>query len=54
MMPDVANGDIETFHERGWHNRIEGQGGVLSTHYDAESAGREMARERGPSMCRPR
>ena len=46
-MPD---GDVETFHEGGaWHNRIEGQGGLLNTHTDkttAVEAGRAEARRR--------
>ena len=46
----MPNGDIETFHEDGeWHNSIEGQGGVISTHSDKESAtsaGRKAAQER--------
>lgn len=46
-MPD---GNIETFHEDGlWRNRVEGEGGLLSTHGDRESAvnaGRDVARRR--------
>jgi hypothetical protein len=46
----MPSGDIETFHEDGqWHNRIEGQGGIISSHDDKEGAirsGREAAQER--------
>ena len=44
------SGDIEMFHDRGWHNRIEGEAWVLSSHYLVKSAirlGRVVARERG-------
>jgi hypothetical protein len=46
----MPNGDIETFHEDGqWHNRVHGEGGLLSSHDDkreAEDAGRRAAHER--------
>ena len=46
----MPQGDVETFHEDGaWHNRIEGQGGLLNTHTDkttAVEAGRAEARRR--------
>jgi hypothetical protein len=46
-MPD---GDIETFQEDGqWHNRVQGEGGIVSSHDDKEgaiSSGRKAAEER--------
>ena len=46
----MPHGDVETFHEDGaWHNRIEGQGGLLNTHDGqgtAVEAGRAEARRR--------
>ena len=46
----MPHGDVEPFHEDGaWHNRIEGQGGLLNTHTDkttAVEAGRAEARRR--------
>jgi Uncharacterized protein conserved in bacteria (DUF2188) len=46
----MPKGDIETFHEDGqWHNRIEGEGGIVSSHDSKEgaiSAGRKAAEER--------
>jgi hypothetical protein len=46
----MPKGDVETFHEDNqWHNRIEGEGGIVSSHDDkdsAVSAGRKAAEER--------
>jgi hypothetical protein len=46
----MPRGDIETFYEDGdWHNRTEGQGGLLSSYQDKELAvahGRRLARDR--------
>jgi hypothetical protein len=46
----MPHGDVETFCEDGlWCNRVEGEGGILNTHSDKESAvlaGREEAGRR--------
>ena len=46
----MPRGDIETFYEDGdWHNRTEGQGGLLSSYQDKQQAvahGRRLARDR--------
>ena len=46
----MPHGDVETFHEDGaWHNRVEGEGGIVSSHENKEgaiSAGRNAAEER--------
>ncbi len=43
-------GDIETFHESGqWHNRVEGESGLLGTYPvkdEAVAAGRDEAKGR--------
>jgi hypothetical protein len=46
----MPKGDIETFHMAGeWHNKVEGEIGVISRHPDKETAvrsGRKAAQER--------
>ena len=42
----MPHGDIETFLEDGqWHNRVEGEAGVLSSHDDKEEAAAAGRRE---------
>jgi hypothetical protein len=42
----MPHGDIETFLENGqWHNRVEGEAGVLSSYDDKEEAAAAGRRE---------
>jgi len=45
----MPHGDIETFHEDGqWHNRVEGEGGLLGSYDDKATAvaeGRDIAKD---------
>jgi hypothetical protein len=42
----MPKGDVETFHQNGkWHNKIEGNDGVLST-YDTKEEAAMAARQR--------